>query len=157
MRKVQKDEGERDYLADALFKLFDYEQLEVLLLETSGPYKNTNTTKIDYDNHKGMYGLLAMLKEIASTYKFANIQSFYDVKVFFVQAANKFHCPFDTIPLEFERKIRRFSRKPEQGQGRASNNQKRVDYVNPQPVKLTERKHSAGMSLYGPFSSPEHY
>ena len=59
---------------NALFKLFEYNQLEILLLETSGAYGNNNATKIDFDNHKGMYGLLAMLKEIASTYKFARIE-----------------------------------------------------------------------------------
>ncbi|RCH97838.1 hypothetical protein CU097_014689 [Rhizopus azygosporus] len=86
---MRNEEGEKDYLVDALFKLFEYNQLEILLLETSGAYGNNNATKIDFDNHKGMYGLLAMLKEIASTYNFARIECFYKLRVYFVQAANK--------------------------------------------------------------------
>ncbi|KAI7891194.1 uncharacterized protein EV154DRAFT_508967, partial [Mucor mucedo] len=76
MRKVQKEEGKRDYLADALYKLLDYKQLEVLLLETSGPYKNNNATKIDFDNHKGVCDLLVLLKIISTTNKYAKIECF---------------------------------------------------------------------------------
>lgn len=70
-------------------KLFEYNELEVLLLETSGCYGNTNVTKIDFDNHKAMNGMLAMLEDNATLYQFASIEHFYDLKVYFMQAANK--------------------------------------------------------------------
>lgn len=71
------------YKTDGLIKLFGIKQLELLLLETSGHFRNTDSVKLNFDHHKGMFGLLAMLKCIADEFHFANIEKFCKVKVFF--------------------------------------------------------------------------
>lgn len=75
------------YKTDGLIKLFGLKNLELLLLETSGHFSNTDKVKIKLDNHKGMFGILAMLKCIADYYSFASVESFSQIKVFFLQAA----------------------------------------------------------------------
>lgn len=75
------------YKSDGLIKLFGLKNLELLLLETSGHFSNTDNVKIKLDHHKGMYGILAMLKCIADDFPFASVEAFSRVKVFFVQAA----------------------------------------------------------------------
>ncbi|KAG1054981.1 hypothetical protein G6F43_003029 [Rhizopus delemar] len=50
------------------------------------------STKIKLDHHKGVYGILAMLKCIADDYSFASVDKFCQVKTFFLHAAdNKLH------------------------------------------------------------------
>lgn len=75
------------YKTDGLIKLFGLKNLALLLLETSGHFPNTDKVKIKLDNHKGMFGILAMLKCIADYYSFASVESFSQIKVFFLQAA----------------------------------------------------------------------
>ncbi|KAG1468825.1 hypothetical protein G6F56_003613 [Rhizopus delemar] len=77
------------YKSDGLIKLFGLKNLELLLLETSGHFSNTDKVKIKLDHHKGMYGILAMLKCIADDFPFASVEAFSRVKVFFIQAADK--------------------------------------------------------------------
>lgn len=75
------------YKSDGLIKLFGIKQLELLLLETSGHFCNTDSVKLNFDHHKGMFGLLAMLKCIADEFHFASMEKFCKVKVFFLRAA----------------------------------------------------------------------
>lgn len=75
------------YKSDGLIKLFGLKNLELLLLETSGHFSNTDKVKIKLDHHKGMYSILTMLKCIADDFPFASVEVFSRVKVFFMQAA----------------------------------------------------------------------
>lgn len=75
------------YKSDGLIKLLNFNHLELLLLETSGQFGNTDKVKINFDHHKGIYGILAMLKCIADDYSFASVAKFSEVKVFFLHAA----------------------------------------------------------------------
>lgn len=194
-----KTDAERDYLADAIIKFLDHDELEIILLETSGPYANKNNTKISFDNHKAMFGLLAMLRQVALTYPYADIDELYGLKLYFVQASGTsinlwsmsyLECDlYDMwreesvqLPITFETKedlvgvIQFFWMLKEKlrttlnvlnnlKQQHADNKRSKryskgksvllTDFINPKFVKLTERKHSKGMSTYGPFESPE--
>ncbi|KAI8387521.1 hypothetical protein BD560DRAFT_320769, partial [Blakeslea trispora] len=77
------------YLADGIIKLFGQKTLELLLLETSGPFQNKDKSKIAFDHHKGLFGALAMLKAIADSFSKARIETFENVKVFFLHAAGE--------------------------------------------------------------------
>jgi hypothetical protein len=45
--------------------------------------------KITFDNSKGMFALLAMLKNIADKYTFASVDEFRKLKLHFVQPSGK--------------------------------------------------------------------
>ncbi|CAO3679486.1 unnamed protein product [Rhizopus stolonifer] len=75
------------YKTDGMIKLFGLKNLELLLLETSGHFSNRDNVKIKLDHHKGIYGILAMLKCIADKFTFASVEKFSRVKVFFLHAA----------------------------------------------------------------------
>lgn len=46
-------------------------------------------TKMNFDHHKGMFAVLSMLKTIADELKYASLDVFQKVKIFFVHAAGK--------------------------------------------------------------------
>ncbi|KAG1055661.1 hypothetical protein G6F43_002404 [Rhizopus delemar] len=55
-------QSKSQYKADGIVSLYGVDNMEVLLLETSGHFKNDDQTKIPFDHHKALYGTLAMLK-----------------------------------------------------------------------------------------------
>lgn len=65
--------------------------LELMLLETAGSFKSNDAAKATFDNSKGMFGLLAMLKTIADRYHFASCESFKKLKLLFLQPSGKKH------------------------------------------------------------------
>ncbi|KAL0076564.1 hypothetical protein J3Q64DRAFT_1647356, partial [Phycomyces blakesleeanus] len=71
------------YKSDGLIKLFGLKKLELALLETSGHFTNSDKVKIKLDHHKGMYGVLSMLKCVADDFSFASVDKLSPVKVFF--------------------------------------------------------------------------
>ncbi|KAI7900449.1 uncharacterized protein BX663DRAFT_517665 [Cokeromyces recurvatus] len=73
--------------SDGLIKLFGLKNLELVLLETSGHFTNSDKGKIKLDHHKGMYGVLSMLKCVADDFSFASADKFSSVKVFFIHTA----------------------------------------------------------------------
>jgi hypothetical protein len=75
------------YKADGVISAYDFNKLEVLRLETSGHYGNTDNSKINFDHHKGLLGALSMLKAIADTYEHGSMDTFQKVKVFFTHGA----------------------------------------------------------------------
>ncbi|KAL9538744.1 hypothetical protein MBANPS3_010706 [Mucor bainieri] len=85
---VEEDESSL-YLADGLIKLFGLKEVEIVLLETSSHFGCTDSAKIAFDHHKGMYGTLAMLKSIADAFYLGKAETFAKIKVFFVQAAGR--------------------------------------------------------------------
>ncbi|KAL7322040.1 hypothetical protein PS15p_212131 [Mucor circinelloides] len=53
------------YIADGIISLYDFNKVEVLLLETSGRFGSLNNSKSSFDHHKGLFGSLSMLKVTA--------------------------------------------------------------------------------------------
>lgn len=88
-RVLDKKDGRKTYHADAIFRLENLSGLEVLLLETAGPFHVCNERKIAFDNTKGMFALLAMMKTVADTFSFASVNTFKGLKLYFVQASGK--------------------------------------------------------------------
>lgn len=82
-----QDNDKSQYKADGLIKLYGIKNLEVLLLETSGSFNNSDKVKINFDHHKGTFGSLAMLKTVADGFCFASVETFKKLKVFFVHAS----------------------------------------------------------------------
>lgn len=82
-------DNKSQYKADGLIKFYGLNQLEALLLETSGSLNNTDKVKINFDHHKAIFGSLAMLKTVADEFPHASIKTFKDLKVYFVHAAGK--------------------------------------------------------------------
>ncbi|KAI8092363.1 uncharacterized protein B0P05DRAFT_583618 [Gilbertella persicaria] len=89
-----KDELERQDLSTASYYNADgiiYDLIsgvELMLLETSGPFGNNDIKRETKDYVKAAYGLLAMLHKIAHKYVYADIDIFKQLKVCFVHAAN---------------------------------------------------------------------
>lgn len=59
------------YKTDGVVELFGLKRLEILLVETSSHFGNKDKVKLNFDHHKGMFGMLAMLKSISDEYQFA--------------------------------------------------------------------------------------
>lgn len=78
-----------NYFAYGIIKLYGLKKIEVLLLETSGSFGNTDKSKISYDHHKGLFGAQAMLKNIADEFPLASMKAFQKCKAFFLHAAGK--------------------------------------------------------------------
>ncbi|KAG1468126.1 hypothetical protein G6F56_004025 [Rhizopus delemar] len=92
-KKTNESEIESDestlYKADGIISLYGFNKVEVLLLETSGHFGSRDSSKSSFDHHKGLFGSLSMLKAIADKYSFGSLETFKNVKVFFVHAAEK--------------------------------------------------------------------
>lgn len=82
-------DDKNQYKSDGLIKLFGLNNLEFVLVETSGSFSNKDKNKLKLDHHKGVYGALAMLKCIVDDYSYASLKSFSKVKVFFLHGAGK--------------------------------------------------------------------
>jgi hypothetical protein len=67
----------------AWLNFFGLKNSELLLLETSGHFSDTDKTKSKLDHHKGMFGILAMLKYIVDNFPFGSVETFVRRKFFF--------------------------------------------------------------------------
>lgn len=85
--KSKAVDNRKTYHADAVVRAGDFSGLEILLLETSGRYRNKDERKISFDNTKGMFALLAMIKTVADMFNFAFVDTFKKLKIYFVQAS----------------------------------------------------------------------
>lgn len=88
-QKGQFKDGRFCYNADGVIRLQDFHDIEVCVAEVSGVFKNTDMTKVNFDHHKGMFAVLSMLKTVADELKYASLDIFQTVKIFFVHAAGK--------------------------------------------------------------------
>jgi hypothetical protein len=77
------------YKADGVIRLHELFDLEILLLETSDCFQNKDERKISFDNVKGMFALLAMIKTVADRFSYASAESFQKIKLYFIQASGK--------------------------------------------------------------------
>lgn len=64
------------YKADGIVKMAAFRDIELLLVETSGPFADTDKTKANFGHHKGTFGALAMLKTIADEFNYAELVVF---------------------------------------------------------------------------------
>lgn len=91
LKKSNESEIESDestlYKADGIISLYDFNRVEVLLLETSGHFGSTDNPKSSFNHHKGLFGSLSMLKAVADNYLFETLETFKNLKVFFIHAA----------------------------------------------------------------------
>ena len=79
------------YKADGVVRLQEAHDIEICVVEVSDEYLNQETRKIYFDHHKANYGCLAMLKTIADQYKYASVDVFEQLKIYFVHAAGNIH------------------------------------------------------------------
>lgn len=63
--------------------------MELALLETTGPFGLKNVTRETTDHVKAAYGLLAMLHKVAYSYIYADADIFLKLKVYFIHAAGE--------------------------------------------------------------------
>lgn len=75
-----------NYKADGILK---FDTIEVLLLETSGPYNCNDEPRSAYDHIKCVFGLLSMFKTVISKYPFATAQEFGSLRLWVVHARGK--------------------------------------------------------------------
>ncbi|KAI7871210.1 hypothetical protein BDF14DRAFT_1719393 [Spinellus fusiger] len=71
------------YKADDLIKLHKLKQIEVLLLETSSHFRSDDGVKSSFDYHKGLFGVLAMLKTVADEFYLGSEKVFSKLKLVF--------------------------------------------------------------------------
>lgn len=77
------------YHADAVIRLHELFDLEVLLLETSGSFENKDERKISFDNVKDLFALLAMMETVADKFNYASADLFQKAKLYFIHASGK--------------------------------------------------------------------
>lgn len=85
-----KIDKRRMYKAEGIIRSGNYVDLEVLLLETAGAFGYEDNSKTSFDNSKGMFALLSMLKTVADQYKYASVEEFSKLKLYFVQPSGKY-------------------------------------------------------------------
>ncbi|KAI7904174.1 uncharacterized protein BX663DRAFT_559893 [Cokeromyces recurvatus] len=76
------------YNADGILLDKDFD-LELVILETTGPFGLKDITRETTDHIKAAYGLLAMSHKIAYCYEYADANIFNKLKVYFIHAADE--------------------------------------------------------------------
>lgn len=88
MTKVLAKEGLKDsrsrYNADGIMRATELKSSEILVLETSRALNAATADKKCFDHFKEMFGLLAILKTIASEYQFADFNIFKNLKIYYI-------------------------------------------------------------------------
>ncbi|KAI8091240.1 uncharacterized protein B0P05DRAFT_462896 [Gilbertella persicaria] len=84
-----KGDKRKIYKADGVIRLAQEDDLEILVLETAGAFGHDDHAKAAFDNSKGMFASLAMLKTIADKYKFASVTEFKKLRLYLVQPSGK--------------------------------------------------------------------
>ncbi|PHZ14755.1 uncharacterized protein RHIMIDRAFT_311975 [Rhizopus microsporus ATCC 52813] len=85
-RELEKDgqtDGRYKYYADGVLRV---NNLEVLIMEASSAYDKATNIKFSFDYYKGMFGVLSIMKHIASKYKYASFDTFKALKIHFIHA-----------------------------------------------------------------------
>jgi hypothetical protein len=82
------NDDRNQYKADGLIKMYGYKNLKVALLETSSHLGSTKQGKSKFDRHKGLFGILAMLKTIAGEYQYGSLETFKQIKALFIHDSN---------------------------------------------------------------------
>ncbi|KAG0172235.1 hypothetical protein DFQ28_009970 [Apophysomyces sp. BC1034] len=95
----KNEENKHAYNADGIIRLDD--DIEILLLETSGPFNNSDKPRHAFDHVKGAFGLRCMLRKIISKFHYGDIDILKKLQVFFVHARGQcIHVWKMEIPVE---------------------------------------------------------
>ncbi|CAO3642241.1 unnamed protein product [Mucor fragilis] len=81
-------DGRLKYNADGKILVGDL-STEILLSEVSSPYGENSKGKTSFDHHKVMFGLLAMIRTIASLYKYGSFETLSRLKLHFVHTHDR--------------------------------------------------------------------
>ncbi|KAL0143725.1 hypothetical protein V8B55DRAFT_1480088 [Mucor lusitanicus] len=165
--KVDKRHG---YNADGIIRTRGHQELEVLIYEVSSGYLYQDKAKHSTDHHKGMFGLLSMLKAIADTYKHATLTTFMKqrkvrVPYLFESRINDvldFVLFANEVKVELEHSLKNLEslREEHETYSRSRRYQNEADYVllsniiRPTVVKVSMLKGFKGMADEEPYSSP---
>ncbi|KAG0162170.1 hypothetical protein DFQ30_002897, partial [Apophysomyces sp. BC1015] len=74
------------YKADGIIRLKGIKNFEIFLCETSGGLLQGSERKRTYDSHKGMFGMVVMMKTLVDTFHFASMDAISAVNLYIVQA-----------------------------------------------------------------------
>lgn len=99
MKQFEEQDESTLYKADGVIKRYSFEELEVLLLETSSHFGSTDKAKSSFDHHKGLFGGLSMPKTIADNFNLGSVESFAKITVLFAHASGMCYviCPYKSI------------------------------------------------------------
>ncbi|OBZ89004.1 hypothetical protein A0J61_02955 [Choanephora cucurbitarum] len=61
---------------DGSIQVSDLKSLELLLIQISSCFGNTDKTNLNFDHHKGMFGAFSVLKCISDDFSFASVEDF---------------------------------------------------------------------------------
>lgn len=90
-------DGRLKYNADGKILVEDL-STEILLSEVSSSYGENSKGKTSFDHHKAMFGLLAMIRTIASLYKYGSFETFSRLKLHFVHTHGRLiRTLFDSV------------------------------------------------------------
>ncbi|KAI7872483.1 hypothetical protein BDF14DRAFT_1739952 [Spinellus fusiger] len=90
MKKQFEDNNKANiYKTDGIIKLHKLKQIKVLLLETSSHFGSDDGVKSSFDHHRGLFGVLAMLKTIADEFCLGSEKVFSKLELFFVHASGR--------------------------------------------------------------------
>ncbi|CEG76176.1 hypothetical protein RMATCC62417_11108 [Rhizopus microsporus] len=83
--KEQGDTGwSLQYNADGVIYVDGFSHLELLLTEVSSGYGSNDTEKVSFDHYKAMFGMLAMIRNIAQQYSKGTFDTFRKLKIHFL-------------------------------------------------------------------------
>ncbi|KAF7722075.1 hypothetical protein EC973_003724 [Apophysomyces ossiformis] len=135
------------YNADGVIRLRGLLETEIMIVETSGSFDKRDKTKISFDLHKGMFGLLSMLKTIADKYEYASIESFKELKMKLTSCIDQ----LATLSSEHKQKKRLLRYEAVDKSTLLSS------IVNPTILRLSQNYDSKGLAEELPCSSPGYY
>ncbi|KAI7855701.1 hypothetical protein BDC45DRAFT_438937, partial [Circinella umbellata] len=87
-------DGRYRYNADGILRANSFSNLEVMLTEVSCGYGKAENSKVSFDHYKDMFGLLAMLRTFAETYKEASFDTFRKLKVHFLHGHGNYYLSY---------------------------------------------------------------
>ncbi|KAG1046739.1 hypothetical protein G6F43_010788 [Rhizopus delemar] len=162
--------------ADGVIRLQSLSDIEVCVAEISGVYKNTDMTKINLDHHKGMFGVVSMLKTIADEMEYASLDVFQKIKMIredvltikpefkdkeeFLKQAIPFYWSFKCQLEKLMKAIKDLQESHEKSLKQARNSALPPPLVSKlvssSIIRLTEKEYCKGAASFVPFYSSEH-
>lgn len=95
--EILLDGSDEDFKADALVEI---EGMELLLLETSGPYNIDDNARFSQDHIKGSFGALTCLRKMLKTWYFVQFKCHNNIKYTLYNLGAKIHLWTLEIPTK---------------------------------------------------------
>lgn len=86
LTSMRASHEQHSYKVDATIR---YDDIEMLLLKTSGPFKNCDKSRHVFDHVKGAFGSRCMFQRVFSKYYYGEVSIAKRLRVFFVNARGK--------------------------------------------------------------------